>query len=237
MKPAKPANQTAPKPAKPASEPAPAVKPAKPASEKAPAPKPKPTKKLAWPGSTLLSPVPAVLVSCGGSGDWKPNIITIAWVGTVCSTPPLVSVSIRPERHSYEIIRSTGEFVINIPTEALAKATDLCGVLSGRGHDKFAETGLTAAPAIHIKPPIIQECPLNLECRVRSEHPLGSHTMFIAEVVGVQVSETFVDEKGKLSLDKKGLLAYAHGHYYALGRCLGHFGFAVRRKPGPIVRK
>jgi flavin reductase (DIM6/NTAB) family NADH-FMN oxidoreductase RutF len=226
MKPAKPS------PAKPAATSSPAADQAKPAKPVA-----KPGKKLAWPGSTLLSPVPAVMVSCGGTGTWKPNIITLAWVGTVCSTPPLVSISIRPERHSYEIIRSTGEFVINIPTEALARATDLCGVISGRDHDKFTEAGLTAAPAIQVKAPIIRDCPLNLECRVRSEHPLGSHTMFIAEVVGVQVSDSFVDEKGKLSLDKKGLLAYAHGHYYALGRCLGHFGFAVRRKPGPIVRK
>jgi flavin reductase (DIM6/NTAB) family NADH-FMN oxidoreductase RutF len=210
-----------------------------PVSPKPPVRQPSATaiKKIAWPGSTLLSPVPAVMVSCGGTGDWKANIITIAWAGTVCSTPPLISISVRPERHSHGIIRATGEFVVNIPTESLAKATDLCGVISGRDHDKFAETGLTAAPALHVKAPIIRECPLNLECRVRSEHHLGSHTMFIAEVLGVQVSDSFLDEKGKLVLDKKGLLAYAHGHYYALGRCLGHFGFAVRRKPGSVVRK
>ncbi len=194
------------------------------------------TKKLAWKASTLLSPVPAVMVSCGGVGAWRPNIITIAWTGTVCSEPPMLSISVRPERYSYEIIRQTQEFVVNVPSVAQAHATDWCGVKSGRDGDKFAGAGLTPAPALQVKPPIIAECPLNLECRVTQMLPLGSHVLCLAEIVAVQVTADLLDGQGHLRLERDGLIAFAHGQYYRLGECLGHFGWSVRRKPGPRTR-
>lgn len=184
----------------------------------------------------MLFPVPAVLVSCGEAEGWKPNLITIAWAGTVCTNPPMLSISIRPERHSYSIIKQTKEFVVNLPTIKEAKATDWCGVVSGRDHDKFEKTGLTPAPALKVKCPIVQECPVNIECKVRQTIELGSHVMFIAEVVGVQVSENLVDAKGKLLLEQAGLIAYVHGAYVALGAYLGHFGFSVRKKK-PTAKK
>lgn len=178
----------------------------------------------------MLSPAPAVLVSCGGSAGWKPNLITVAWAGTVCTNPPMLSISVRPERHSYPIIRQTSEFVVNLPTSRQTKATDWCGVVSGRDHDKFEKTGLTPAPSLKVGCPIALECPVNIECKVRQTLELGSHTMFIAEVVAVQVSESLIDAKGKLCLEKAGLIAYVHGAYFELGRYLGHFGFSVRKK-------
>ena len=199
-------------------------------------PAPPRLEKLAWKPSTLLSPVPAVMVSCGGVGHWKPNIITIAWAGTICSEPPMLSISVRPERYSCPILRETGEFVVNVPSLRLARATDWCGVKSGRDTDKFAGAGLTPAPALRVRPPIIAECPLNLECRVRQTLELGTHVLFLAEVVAVQVTAELVDSKGHFRLEQAGLFAFAHGQYYALGRCLGHFGWSVRRKPGPHRR-
>jgi flavin reductase (DIM6/NTAB) family NADH-FMN oxidoreductase RutF len=195
----------------------------------------KPVKKLSWKPGNMLSPVPAVLVSCGGTGGSKPNLITIAWAGTVCTNPPMLSISVRPERHSYDIIKKTSEFVVNLPTVKEAKATDWCGVVSGRDHDKFEKTGLTAAPALNVGCPIVLECPVNLECRVTQTLELGSHVMFIAEVVAVQVSDTLLDAKNKLCLEKAGLIAYVHGAYFELGRYLGHFGFSVRKQKS--VRK
>ncbi|MCC7299852.1 MAG: flavin reductase family protein [Verrucomicrobia bacterium] len=189
-----------------------------------------PVKKQSWKPGNMLSPAPAVLISCGGAGGWKPNLITIAWAGTVCTNPPMLSISVRPERHSYGIIRQTGEFVVNLPTANQAKATDWCGVVSGRDHDKFEKTGLTSAPALELSCPIVLECPVNIECRVRQTLELGSHVMFIAEVVAVQVSENLIDAKNKLCLEKAGLIAYVHGAYVELGRHLGHFGFSVRKK-------
>lgn len=189
-----------------------------------------PVKKLSWKPGNMLSPVPAVLVSCGGTKEWKPNLITIAWAGTVCTNPPMLSISIRPERHSYDIIKKTGEFVVNLPTVKEAKVTDWCGVVSGRDHDKFEKTGLTSAPALQVSCPIVQECPVNIECRVTQTLELGSHVMFLAEVVAVQVSDTLIDAKNKLCLEKAGLIAYVHGAYFELGRYLGHFGFSVRKK-------
>ena len=189
-------------------------------------------KKQSWKPGNVLSPVPAVLVSCGGIRDWKPNIITIAWTGSICSDPPMLSISVRPERHSYDIIRTTKEFVVNVPALSQAKAVDWCGVVSGRDVDKFAGSGLTPAGSLTVSCPIILECPLNIECRVQQSLALGSHTMFLAEVVAVQASDALIDAKGRLQLEKSGLMAFAHGHYFALGRCLGHFGFSVRkRKP------
>lgn len=184
----------------------------------------------------MLSPAPAVLVGCGETSGWKPNLITVAWAGTVCTNPPMLSVSIRPERHSFNIIRQTGEFTVNLPTVQQAKETDWCGVVSGRDHDKFKMTGLTAAPALNVSCPIVLECPVNIECKVTQTLKLGSHTMFIAEVVGVQVSSELLDNRGKLRLEKAGLLAFMHGEYFALGPYLGHFGFSVRRKK-PAAKK
>lgn len=186
--------------------------------------------KQSWKPGNVLSPAPPVLVSCGGTQDWKPNLITIAWAGNVCSDPPMLSISVRPERYSFEIIRTTREFVVNVPSLKQARAVDWCGVVSGRSEDKFAGAGLTPAPALKVRPPIVLECPLNIECRVKESLALGSHTMFVAEVVAVQVSSDLLDGKGRLSLEKCGLLAFAHGEYFVLGRRIGKFGFSVRKR-------
>jgi flavin reductase (DIM6/NTAB) family NADH-FMN oxidoreductase RutF len=178
----------------------------------------------------MLAPVPVVLVSCGGTKGTKPNLITIAWVGSVCSDPPMLSIAVRPERHSHAILKTTGEFVVNVPSADQAKWTDWCGVISGRDVDKFAGTGLTPAAGRKIGCPIVLECPLNIECRIRKSLELGSHTLFLAEVVAVQVSSELVDSRGRLDLRKAGLMAFAHGHYFALGRHLGHFGFSVKKR-------
>ena len=188
--------------------------------------------KASWKPGNVLSPAPAVLVSCGGTQEWKPNLITIAWAGNICSDPPMLSISVRPERHSHGIITAEREFVVNVPSLRQARAVDWCGVVSGRDVDKFAATGLTPAPALKVQAPIVRECPLNIECRVRKSLPLGSHTLFLAEVVAVQVSTALIDAKGRLDLEKEGLLAFAHGWYYALGHCIGPFGFSVRKRKG-----
>jgi flavin reductase (DIM6/NTAB) family NADH-FMN oxidoreductase RutF len=193
--------------------------------------------KVIWQGSTQLAPVPAVLVGTGGNG-YKNNLITIAWAGIVCSTPPMLSISVRPERFSYEALEKTGEFTVNIPLARQAAAVDWCGVVSGRDHDKFAEQHLTALSGSQVTAPLVGECPVNLECKVKEIIKLGSHDMFIAEIVAVQVSEEFIQKNGRLDLEHDGgVLGYAHGHYFALGECLGHFGFSVRKKSGSIVRK
>ena len=185
--------------------------------------------KKTWKPGNMLSPVPVVLVSCGGTKGWKPNLITIAWIGSVCSEPPMLSISVRPERYSHAIIKTTGEFVVNVPSLDQAKATDWCGVVSGRDADKFAAAGLTPAAGLKVGCPIVMECPLNIECRIRKSLELGSHTLFLAEVVAVRVSSELVDSRGRLNLQKAGLMAFAHGHYFALGRHIGHFGFSVRK--------
>lgn len=186
--------------------------------------------KQCWKPGNVLAPVPVVLVSCGHAPEWRPNIITIAWIGSVCSDPPMLSISLRPDRHSYEIIKATGEFVVNIPTLQQSKITDWCGMVSGRTVDKFVESGLTQGVSSKIECPIIQECAINIECQVRHTLVLGSHTMFAAEVVGVQVSSQFIDVTGKLRLDQIGLLAYGLGNYFALGPVIDHFGFSIRKK-------
>jgi len=186
--------------------------------------------KQSWKPGNVLSPAPPVLVSCGGTEGWKPNLITIAWAVNVCSDPPMLSISVRPERYSFEIIRTTREFVVNVPSQKQARAVDWCGVVSGRSEDKFAGAGLTPAPALKVRPPIVLECPLNIECRVKESLELGSHTMFVAEVVAVQVSSDLVDGKGRLRLEKCGLLAFANGEYFVLGRRIGKFGFSVRKR-------
>lgn len=186
-------------------------------------------KKQEWKPGNMLYPVPAVMVSCGREGE-NPNIVTVAWTGTVCSDPVMVSISVRPERYSYDIIKETGEFVINLTTRELTRATDWCGVKSGRDVDKFAEMNLTAGPANHLKyAPVIIESPVNLECRVTDVQELGSHHMFLAEVVGVQVSERFLDDTGKFELNATDLVAYSHGEYFVLGEKLGKFGYSVKK--------
>lgn len=182
-----------------------------------------------WKPGNMLYPLPVVMVSCQKPGD-KPNIITVAWTGTICSDPAMVYISVRPERHSYDIIKKTGEFVINLTTEKLAKITDLCGVKSGRDIDKFREYGLTAMKSQHVKAPSIGESPVNIECRVKQIIPLGSHDMFIAEVVGVTVDAEYMDENGKFDLAKARPLVYSHGEYFAEGRFIGKFGYSVKKK-------
>lgn len=183
-----------------------------------------------WKPGTLIYPLPAVLVSCGATQE-EYNMLTVAWTGTVCTNPPMCYISVRPERHSYQIIRRTGEFVINLTTEEMARATDWCGVRSGRDYDKFKETGLTPLPAAQVQAPLIAESPISIECRVRQVIPLGSHDMFLAEVVNIQADERFIDPiTGKLDLEKARPIVYSHGEYFSLGKMLGHFGWSVRRK-------
>ena len=170
--------------------------------------------KVQWKGSTLLAPVPAALVSCGTVEN--PNALTIAWTGITCSDPPMTYISVRPQRHSYGIIKESGEFVINLTTGVMARATDFCGVRSGREMDKLAAAGLTVEPAQEVAAPVIAQSPLALECRVKQIIPLGSHDMFLAEIVAVDVEEKLLDEAGKLHLEKAGLMAYSHGEYLSL---------------------
>ncbi len=177
----------------------------------------------------MLYPLPAVMVSVADSNG-KPNIITIAWVGTVCSNPPMVSISVRPERYSYNIIKETGEFVINLTTKELAYATDYCGVKSGRDVDKFAAMKLTPSKAEFVKAPLIEESPVNIECRVTQVIPLGSHDMFIAEVLAVHADEKYKDEKGKFCLEKADPIIYSHGEYLTCGEKIGTFGYSVKKK-------
>ena len=190
--------------------------------------------KQSWRGSTLLNPEPPVLVSCGGLE--QPNLITIGWTGTICTQPSMVSISVRPERYSHHLIKESGQFAINLPTESLVRAVDWCGVKSGRDVDKFAAMHLTAAPAAKVGTVLVEESPVNLECKVTQVIPLGSHDLFLAEVVACDVDESLLDENGKLCLEKAKLIVYSHGDYLALGRKLGTFGYSVRKKK-PVRRK
>lgn len=186
----------------------------------------------------MLYPLPVAMVSCQGGKKLcdktelfgRPNIITIAWTGTICTNPPMVSISVRPTRYSYRLIEETGEFVINLTTETLVRAADYCGVRSGRDTDKFKEMHLTPLPSKNISVPGIAECPVNIECMVREAKQLGSHTMFLADVAGVTVSDDFLNENGSLDLHAAGLISYSHGAYYSLGKQLGTFGCSVRKK-------
>lgn len=184
--------------------------------------------KSLWQPTTILAPVPAVMVTCQGK-QGRPNIITLAWIGTVCSEPPMLSISLRPDRYSYPLIKETGEFAVNLACRDTVEATDLCGVISGRDYDKFHETGLTAGRSHTIQPPIIIECPVNIECRVDQEIALGSHHLFIAKVTAVQVTRKLVDKNGALHIENAALAGFAHGHYYQLGKQLGQFGFSVKK--------
>ena len=177
----------------------------------------------------LLYPVPTVLVSAADK-DGNSNLITVAWAGTICSDPPMLSISVRPERYSYHMIRETGEFVVNLTTEELVRAVDFCGVKSGRDTDKWKETGLTPEKASVVNVPLVRQSPVNLECRVLRVEELGSHHMFIAQVVAVDVDEKYMDEKDQFHLSAAKPLAYSHGRYYGLGECLGFFGYSVQKK-------
>ncbi len=182
-----------------------------------------------WKPGNMLYPLPVVMVSVADRAG-RNNIITLAWVGTVCSDPPMVSISVRPERYSYDILKETGEFVINLTTRSLAYATDYCGVKSGRDVDKFQEMKLTALPASKVKAPLIAESPVNLECVVSEVKPLGSHDMFLAEVVAVHADEQYMDENHKFCLDRAEPIVYSHGTYFGCGEQLGTFGYSVRKK-------
>ena len=184
--------------------------------------------KIFWKGSALLAPVPAALVTCGNMET--NNVLTIGWTGIVCTRPPMTYISVRPERYSYDIIKNSGEFVINLTTSAMCRETDFCGVRSGRDINKVEKCGFHLINANVVSAPVIEECPASLECRVTEIKELGSHSMFLAEIVGIDVDEQYVDSKGKLNLQQCGLAAYAHGEYFSLGRKLGDFGFSVRKK-------
>ncbi len=185
--------------------------------------------KQIWKPGNMLYPLPVVLVSVAGAAGER-NLFTVAWTGTVCSDPPMVSISVRKQRHSHGMIGETGEFVINLTTEKLAFATDYCGVKSGRDVDKWKEMKLTPVPAQHVKAPLLEESPVNLECKVTEVRELGSHDMFLAEVVCVHAGEAYMDEKGRFDLAKADPIVYSHGTYYTMGSPLGTFGYSVRKK-------
>lgn len=185
--------------------------------------------KITWKPGTMVYPIPAALVTCGDCEE-NYNIITIAWTGTICTNPAMTYISIRPERYSYDLIHKTKEFVINLTTEDLAKATDFCGVKSGKDINKFKEMHLTPQKASKVKAPLIKESPVNIECKVEKIIPLGSHHMFMAKVLAVNVDEKLLDEKNKFHLDKANPICYCHGNYYGLKKSLGHFGFSVAKK-------
>ena len=185
--------------------------------------------KIRWKPGNMVYPLPAVMVSCADKAG-NSNIITIAWTGTVCTNPPMAYISVRPERHSYQMIRETGEFVINLTTQDLAYATDFCGVRSGKDVDKFAEMKLTKEAASVVSAPMIGESPVNIECKVTEVKELGSHHMFLAEVVAVHVDDAYMNENNKFELGKAEPIAYSHGEYYQLGELLGTFGYSVKKK-------
>ncbi len=183
---------------------------------------------LTWKGGTLEAPLPPALVSCGTPEH--PNVLTIAWTGIVNTMPPITYISVRPERYSYDLIKNSGEFVINLPTEELVPAIDFCGVKSGRDLDKIAACGLHTEPGETVQAPLILESPVHLECKVRQVLPLGSHDMFLADITAVRVDEDYVDANGRLCMERCHLAAYIHGTYYSIGQALGTFGFSVKKK-------
>ena len=184
--------------------------------------------KVQWKAGTFIYPIPAVMVSCGTME--KSNIITVAWTGIINTNPAMCYISVRPERHSYNIIKENGEFVINLTTEKLAYATDWCGVKSGKDVDKFKEMKLTKESAYFVKAPLIKESPVSVECKVKQIVPLGSHDMFVAEILSIDADEKYIDEKGTFDISKCNLIAYANGGYYPLSDKVGKFGFSVMKK-------
>ena len=184
--------------------------------------------KIVWKGGALAAPLPPCMVTC--SDGERDNIISIAWTGIVNTIPPKTYISVRPSRHSYEMIKKSGEFVVNLTPVSLIKTADFCGIHTGAKVDKFERCGLHKATASAVSVPLIEECPLALECKVTDVIPLGSHDMFLADIVAVDVDETLIDKAGKLHLERAGLAAFAHGEYFALGGKIGDFGFSVRKK-------
>jgi flavin reductase (DIM6/NTAB) family NADH-FMN oxidoreductase RutF len=193
--------------------------------------------KIDWKPGTMIYPLPAVLISCG-STDEEYNILTVSWVGTICTDPPMCYISVRPQRHSYPIIAKNREFVINLTNEEMAFATDWCGVRSGKDHQKFAEMKLTPGKSKQLQAPIIQESPLSMECRVKEIIPLGTHDMFIAEIINIQADARFIDATtGQFKMQEAKLIAYSHGHYYKLGEEIGKFGWSVQKKSNVLKKK
>ena len=186
--------------------------------------------KTDWKPGTLIYPLPAVMVSCGGTEE-EYNILTVSWVGTICSDPPMCYISVRPGRHSYDIIKKNMEFVINLTNKETAFAADWCGVRSGKEFNKFREMGLTPGPASIVAAPVIEESPLSIECKVKEIIALGTHDMFIAEVVNIRADEKYIDpSSGAFDMEKANLLAYSHGKYYELGAFVGKFGWSVKKE-------
>lgn len=181
-----------------------------------------------WKAGNMLNPVPAVMVSVADK-EGNANILTVAWAGTICTNPPMLSISVRPERYSYHMIKETNEFVVNLTTKDLVKETDFCGVRSGRDVDKYKELGLTKSKMEHVSAPGIAESPVNIECKVRKIEELGSHHMFIADVVGVVVDDKYFDETNRFHINDTNLIMYSHGEYFALGEKLGKFGYSVKK--------
>lgn len=186
--------------------------------------------KISFKAGNMLYPLPVVLVSVADN-EGRPNIITVAWTGTICSNPPMVSISVRPERYSHHMIMETGEFVINLTTKDIVRATDYCGVKSGKDVDKWKEMNLTPSVSQEVKAPGIAESPVNIECRVERVESLGSHDMFIAKVVAVQVDDAYMDERGSFHLEQAAPIVYSHGDYFSLGDKLGKFGYSVQKRP------
>lgn len=189
--------------------------------------------KITWKGGTLLSPVPAVLVSCGTAE--KPTALTVAWTGIICSDPPRLYISVRPERNSYGIIKESGEFAVNMMPSEFVRAVDYCGIKSGKNENKLEKRRLTAMPCTKISAPQIKESKITLECKVFDIQPQGSHDMFLADILAVNIDEDLIDEKGALKIEKAGLMTYAHGAYFALGKKIGTFGFSTKQKRGKDV--
>ena len=190
--------------------------------------------KITWKPGNMLYPVPAVMATCGcyekPEDEDRCNVITVAWTGTVCSDPAMTYISVRPERYSYSLLKETGEFVINLTPRRLLRAADTCGVLSGRDLNKFRRCHLTLQTASAVKAPLLADSPVNLECRITQVLPLGSHDMFLAKVVAVDVAAELLDDTGRFHLEKADLVAYSHGTYFSLGEALGRFGYSVRKK-------
>lgn len=185
--------------------------------------------KQVWNPGAMLAPLPPALVTCGRGDDV--NVLTVGWTGILCTKPPKTYISVRPERHSHHLLEQYGEFTINLPTASMVRKVDLCGVRSGRDLNKFEQFGLPYEPGTAVGCPSLVDCPINVECRITGKQSLGSHDMFLADIVAVTVDERFVDRQGKLHVDKCDLLAYAHGTYFTLGDPIGTFGFSVRKKP------
>lgn len=185
--------------------------------------------KQVWNPGAMLAPLPPALVTCGQGEDI--NVLTIGWTGILCTKPPKTYISVRPERHSHHLLEQYGQFTINLPTTSMVRKVDLCGVRSGKDVNKFELCGLTPEPGTAVSCPSLAECPISIECRITGKQPLGSHDMFLADIVAVTVDERYVDKQGKLHIEKCDLLAYAHGTYFTLGDPIGTFGFSVRKKP------